>query len=409
MIKKIKIDQLKPGVFIHDFDSGWHTENLFINQTLVKNTRTIEIISSWGIKEVFIDTDKGLDIDEAKTGREVQLETDENLRKLAEADPSSSYYVPLKEEVALAEDIKKEATSVIQRAAQNIQDGKPLETEDAFLLIEKMQESVTRNKDALILLTRIRQKDEYTLMHSISVGSLVLSFCNYAKIPHDRTLNFAGGALFHDIGKTLIPLSILNKPGKLTDLEFEEMKRHAEYSAEVMKSAEKIPHEAFDMGLHHHERYDGSGYPHGLKGDEIGFGSQIAAICDVYDAITSNRCYRDGMDSILALRKLYEWSSYHFNKDLTYQFIRCVGVYPIGTCVRLESGLIGVVVGSTDNVLQPIVRVFYDNKKQDSVTLYDRDLFKIGDKVTSYEDTGKWDLKKLKIFEDLPAGISLFS
>lgn len=98
-----------------------------------------------------------------------------------------------------------------------------------------------------------------------------------------------------------------------------------------------------------------------------------------------------------------------FNKDLTYQFIRCVGVYPIGTCVRLESGLIGVVVGSTDNVLQPIVRIFYDDKKQASVPLYDRDLFKIGDKVTNYEDPGKWDLSKLKIFDDLPAGISLFS
>lgn len=112
----------------------------------------------------------------------------------------------------------------------------------------------------------------------------------------------------------MIPLSILNKPGKLTDLEFEEMKRHAEYSAEVMKSAERIPHEAFDMGLHHHERYDGTGYPHGLKGDEIGYGSQIAAICDVFDAITSARCYKDGMDSILALRKLYEWSNYHLIK-----------------------------------------------------------------------------------------------
>ncbi|MBC8318373.1 MAG: HD-GYP domain-containing protein [Desulfobulbaceae bacterium] len=409
MIKKITIDQLKPGVFIHDFDSGWHTENLFINQTLVKNVKTIDIIRSWGIKEVYIDTERGLDIDAAKTAREVRDETDKSLHELAKADPSSSYYIPLKEEIAIAENIKKEAASVIQRATANILAGEPLETEDAFQLIEKMGDSVTRNKDALILLTRIRQKDEYTLMHSISVGSLVLSFCYFAKIPHEMTLNLAVGALFHDIGKTRIPLEILNKPGKLTDSEFEEMKRHAEYSAEVMVNATNLPHEAFDMGLHHHERYDGTGYPDGLKGEEIGYGSQVAAICDVYDAITSARCYKGGMESILALRKLYEWSNYHFNKDLTYKFIRCIGVYPIGTCVRLESDLIGVVVGSTDNVLQPIVRVFYNDKKKSAVPVYDRDLFKIGDKVASYEDPGKWDLGKLKIFDDLPAGISLFT
>lgn len=409
MIKKIKVDQLKPGIFIHDFDCGWHTENLFINQTLIKSDKTIEIIRSWGIKEVFIDTDRGLDIDEAKSAKEVEVETDERLLKLGEDDSTSSYGMPLRDEVALAIDIKKEAASVIERAKANIKAGEPLETDDAYQLIDRMEESVSRNKDALLLLTRIRKKDEYTLMHSISVGSLVLSFCNFIKVPHDMTLNFAIGALFHDIGKTMIPNEILNKPGKLTEYEYDEIKKHSEYSAEVMKTAEGLPHEAYDMGLHHHERYDGTGYPHGLIGDEIGYGSQIAAICDVYDAITSVRCYKDGMESIDALRRLYEWSNYHFNKDLTYQFIRCIGVYPLGTVVRLENDLIGTVIGSTDNVLQPIIRVFYDERKKAPVSSYDLDLYKSDGHVVSYEKPDKWDLKKYNIFDDLPEGLSLFS
>jgi hypothetical protein len=115
------------------------------------------------------------------------------------------------------------------------------------------------------------------------------------------------------------------------------------------------------------------------------------------------------MESIDALRRLYEWSNYHFNKDLTYQFIRCIGVYPLGTVVRLENDLIGTVIGSTDNVLQPIIRVFYDERKKAPVSSYDLDLYKSDGHVVSYEKPEKWDLKKYNIFDDLPEGLSLFS
>ena len=282
-----------------------------------------------------------------------------------------------------------------------VREGRPLEFGSAIELVEKMDASLVRNKDALVLLTRIRRKDEYTLMHSISVGAYVLNFCNLNKYPHKQTMGLAIGALFHDIGKTKIPLEILNKPGKLTDAEFVVMKKHSVYSAHVLKHSHGLPKEAYDMGLHHHERYDGTGYPDGLKGDEISFGSQLCAIADVYDALTSDRCYKVGIDRIAGLRKIYEWSEYHFNKELAYKFIRSIGVYPIGTCVKLESGRIGVVVGSTESADQPVVRVFYDENKQAPLLVHDLDLLHTEDRVSMYEDAEKWDLKKMKIFGDV--------
>ena len=401
MIRKIHVDQLKPGIFIHDFNCKMTGENVLINQTLIKSEKAIEIIRSWGIKEVFIDTARGIDIAHTKTVRKMPRSTDKALHKMAVAQPSVSPKIPLKEEIQLARNIKKEAVGIIQRALNSAQEGKPLEAEYAYDLIEKMEESVSRNQDALILLTRIRRKDEYTLMHSISVGSLVLAFCKFCNISHEMTMNLAVGALFHDIGKIKIPLSILNKPGKLTDEEFKIMKRHAEYSAKAMEKAKGLPTEAHDMAMHHHERFDGSGYPDGLKGDEIQFGSQMAAICDVYDAITSVRCYKDGIDSVTGLKKLYKWSDYHFNKELTFKFIHCIGVYPIGSCVKLENNLIGVVIGSTDNVLQPLVRVFYNDQKKADMPIEDLDLSRMGLNVSSYESPDKWNIDKMNIFPDI--------
>ncbi len=357
---------------------------------------------------MYIDTERGLDVEDGILSQEVRQETETALQRLAEDEPYTARYLPLNEEISMAKKIKKEAVGLIQRAMANVREGKPIETEDAYPLIEKMQNSVTRNKDALVLLTRIRKKDEYTLMHSISVGALILTYCNFYKIPQDMALNLAIGALFHDIGKTLVPIGILNKPGKLDDTEYEVMKRHAEYSAKILRDAKNLPEVAQDMGLHHHERYDGNGYPHGLKGDEISFGSQLAAIADVYDAITSDRCYRNAIDRVEGLRKLYEWSEYHFNKEVAYNFIRCIGVYPIGTCVRLENDLIGVVVGTTENLVQPVVRVFYNDNKKDSVPVHDLDLSRTGGRVVGYEEPVKWNFGQLGVFNDISAEMSLF-
>ncbi|MEJ2691097.1 MAG: HD-GYP domain-containing protein [Deltaproteobacteria bacterium] len=405
MIKKVKIELLEPGVFVHDFNSDRRSSNLITSQTLIRDRRIVEILGSMGIREVNIDTDKGIDVQESIPALEVRTEIEEGLHELAAKQPDSIRNIPLTEELAVARKIKSQAVSVIRNVIESVRKGKPLETGEAFHLVEEMENSVTRNRDALVLLTMIRKKDEYTMMHSISVGAYILNFCNFYKVQEQQTLNLAIGALFHDIGKTRIPHAILNKPGPLDEKEFAIMKKHAQYSAEILQSGHHLPSETFDMGLHHHERYDGTGYPHHLKGEQISFGSQLAAIADVYDALTSDRCYKAGIDRVEALRKLYEWSGLHFNKDLTHQFIRCIGVYPIGSCVTLASGRVGIVVGSTESLIQPIVHIFYDKKKEREITIPELDLSQTEDQVVGYEESCNFDLKKLDAFKEVATDI----
>lgn len=399
MIKKIKIEQLRPGVFVHDFNCDWAGENIFISKTLIKTQEAVDIIRSWGIKEVYIDTDRGFDVESARAADAVQQETDKNLHNLAvKKEPVPSPAISLQEEIQTARRISNEAFDTIQQAMQAVQEGKQIDVESTFRLVDKMKRSISRNKDALLLLTRIRKKDEYTLAHSVSVSSLMLAFCHFCEMPHEMTMDLATGALLHDIGKTRIPSRILNKPGKLSLDEFDIMKRHAEYSAEILEETAELPPEAYEIALHHHERYDGTGYPHGLKARTIEFSSRMTAICDVYDAITSVRCYKKGLGRVEGLRKLYEWSDHHFDKELTYKFIQSIGVYPIGTCVRLEDELTAVVIGSTENVLQPVVRVFYDDKKGESMEVREMDLSVDGINVASYDPPETWSSKKKDIF-----------
>ncbi len=258
------------------------------------------------------------------------------------------------------------------------------------------------------MLARIRKKDEYTLIHSISVTSLVLAFCNCSGVDYETTINMATGALLHDIGKLQIPSKILNKPGRLDPEEFVLMKKHSEYSAKLLEGTKGLPAEAFDIALHHHERFDGTGYPDGLTGDAISFAAKIVSICDVYDAITSVRCYKRGLDRVEGLRKLYEWSSFHFDKEQAYKFISCIGVYPIGTCVELENGLSGVVVASTEKVLQPVVRVFFNNTKKTPIRVREIDLSTDEMNIASYDLSKEWNNEKIQVFKASSKALSPF-
>jgi len=208
------------------------------------------------------------------------------------------------------------------------------------------------------------------------------------------------GALLHDVGKTIVPPTILNKEGKLSEEEFVMIKKHAEYSRKLLEQTHGISDTAITMAGQHHERMDGSGYPLCIKGDEISYYSRAVAIADVYDAMTSIRCYHDKCPPTEVLKKMYEWSSYHFDRTLVEQFIRCVGIHPVGTLVRLESGLIGVVLQKGEkSLMQPVVRIVYNTKNRSFVRLpYEIDLAQPSsrngeNRIVSYESPDKWDIR----------------
>jgi HD-GYP domain-containing protein (c-di-GMP phosphodiesterase class II) len=224
-------------------------------------------------------------------------------------------------------------------------------------------------------------------------------FGNHRGLSSDVLHQTIVGALLHDLGKILTPDEILHKPGRLTPEEFEVMKLHARHSRDILATTEGIGELTVITAAQHHERLDGTGYPEGLKGDEISEYGRMVAISDVYDAITADRVYHKGMTPTQGLKKLLEWSGTHLDPSLVKQFIRCLGLYPVGSLVLLESGRLGVVVEANESDQRlPTVRVMYHTKFRMPITVDTLDLAKPGtqDRILRAVDpeTYKIDVRK---------------
>lgn len=397
MIKKVSVHQLKPGMFIHDMNCGW-MEHPFLTGTLkIKNGQEIKKIADNGIREVYIDTDKGLDVQDAPTESEVRAEIDHEMIEIAQkAKPIQT--TSLRDELEKSRRVHSEANKIVHSIMQDIRIGKQIELEQIDPMVAQMTSSIFRNKDALLSLCRIKNKDDYTFLHSVSVGALLISFARALELDRDIIQLLGVGGMLHDVGKMQVANEVLNKPGKFSDDEFQLMKSHVVHSRTILEATPGITQVSIDVAAQHHERFDGSGYPHGLKGEEMSVYGQMASIVDVYDAITSDRCYHKGMSPTEALRKMLEWSKFHFNPKLVHAFIRTIGIYPVGTLVMLESGKIAIVIEQYEkNLVLPLVRVVFNAKKNYYVTPEDIDLSNPlgqggGDKIVSHESPEKWGI-----------------
>lgn len=394
MIKKIRVEQLAPGMFIHDMNCGWMEHPFLGNRIKIRHDKDIEKIVGYGIREVYIDTEKGLDATDAQEESEVKAEIEHQMIEIVQkAKPRDT--AALHDELAKAKKVHGEANKIVHSILQDARIGKQVELEQVEPIVEQMTDSIFRNKDALISLSRIKQKDDYTFLHSVSVGTLLISFCRALEMDRDMIRLVGIGGLLHDVGKMKVPNSVLNKPGKLTDDEFMIMRSHVVHSREILSQTPGIAQASTDVAAQHHERHDGTGYPLGLKGEEMSVFGQMAAIVDVYDAITSERCYHKGMEPTVALRKMFEWSKFHFNPELIHAFVRTIGIYPVGTLVMLESGKIGIVIEQREqNLSLPQVRIVFNAKKGYYLAPEDVDLSKPTnhDSIVSHESPAKWGI-----------------
>lgn len=397
MIKKVKVQQLKPGMYIHDMNCGW-LEHPFVSGTLkIKNEQEIAKIVGSGIREVYIDTERGLDVADAPTAQEARAEVEKEMIEVAQkAKPVDT--ASLHEELAKAQKVHSEANRIVHGLLQDARLGKQLELEQVDPVVEQMTSSIFRNRDALLSLCKIKTKDDYTFLHSVSIGALLISFARALDMDRKLIQLLGVGGMLHDIGKMKVPDEILNKPGKLSDEEFAIMKSHVVHSRNILSETPGIAQASIDVAAQHHERFDGSGYPLGLKGSEMSVYGQMASIVDVYDAITSDRCYHKGMEPTVALRKMFEWSKFHFNPELVHAFVRTIGIYPVGTLVMLESGRIGIVTEQREqSLVQPLVRVVFNAKRGYYIKPEDVDLSKpLGaggaDRIVSHESPAKWGI-----------------
>ena len=397
MIKKVSKSELALGMFIHDLNCGWMDHSFLRNSFMLRKETDLTKIMESRINEVLIDTVKGIDLPSPI------LEGSAEPAPAAQP-PAAGTQTSHQEELGFAKAIQAEANQLITSVLLDARMGKQIQVERLNPVVSQITESILRNPGTLVSLCRIREGDTYTFNHSVSVCALLVSFCRCMELSPEIIHEAGIGGMLHDIGKMRVPDHILNKPGKLTDEEFVIMKGHATLGIETLSQTPGISRTVMQIAAEHHERYAGNGYPYGLKGTEITLLGRMAAIVDVYDALTSNRIYHKGKEPAEVLGMLLLWSdpsksaAPHLDMELVHHFIKAVGIYPVGTLVRLESNRLAVVIeqNGLNQTLYPKVRVIYDTRRNRALTPFDLDLSAPesgGDCILNGEDPEPWSIQ----------------
>ena len=366
MIKKISVDQLKPDMYVSDLNCDWIPHHNFQKEGRIPDQSIIDEIRRRGIREVYIDTARGLDAgDDALTAAEVDRNNQAALDKAAALKPDHKTRNGVQEELLKANKIHTQAKGLVSNVLKDVKLGRAIDVEAFDRLADGMVDSVLRNHNALACLGRIREKDNYLLEHSINLAVLMGIFAKSMKIDRETMHQTIVGAMLHDIGKVMIPDEVLHKPGKLSDDEFAIMRNHVVFSRELLKKTPGVSELTIKVAAQHHERIDGSGYPEGLHDCDICREGKMCAIADVYDAITADRVYHKGLPPTMALKKLLEWSGTHLDQTLVHRFIRSMGIYPVGSLVKLKSQRLAVVIEASESDQRlPLVKVIYSTSSQ---------------------------------------------
>lgn len=401
MLKRIAAKDIQLGMFICEFCGSWMEHPFWKTRFLLTDEKDLQAILTSGIKELWIDVTQGADVGIAVPGQ-----TEEEVAREIEAVLLEAENTQNKEKVSLEDEIQT-AAKLCTTAKEAVIDmfgdahaGKAIQIEQAHALVDDIANSVLRQPHALISLARLNTADEYTYMHSIAVCALMIALARQLNLAEDIVHEAGFAGLLHDIGKVGIPLKVLNKPGKLTDSEFAIVKSHPDMGAKILLESYQASPMVLDVCLHHHEKIDGTGYPYGLKGDAISLFAKMGAVCDIYDAITSNRPYKKGWAPADSIRKMAEWSRGHFDETVFQAFVKTVGIYPTGSLVHLESGRLAVVVEQNEgSLLNPRVKVFYSAKTKMPIIQETLDLAKLNgkEKIIGRESPDDWGFKNLDV------------
>jgi len=407
MLKKITVQQLRLGMHLKEFCGSWMEHPFWRSGFLLTDPKDIDSILASSIKEVWIDCSKGDDVgaeEVAVSEAESEAEVDAALQQVV-LEHRNTAPTTTAQEIAIATKICLQAKRAVISMFEEARMGKAVDTGGAQKLVDEITDSVTRNPSALISLARLKTVDDYTYMHSVAVCAMMVALAKQLKMDERQTRQAGIAGLMHDLGKAKIPMEILNKPGKLTAAEFDIVKRHPQDGYDMLLTGTDVDPIVLDVCLHHHEKTDGSGYPKGLSDSEISIFAKMGAVCDVYDAITSNRPYKAGWDPAESLRRMAEWSKGHFDVQVFQAFVKSLGIYPIGSLVQLKSGRLGVVVEQTGKSLtMPTVKVFFSTKSGMRIVPEIVDLSRPGtpEKIISREDPAKWRFTDL---DELWSGI----
>lgn len=369
-MKKVSVSDLKVGDKVLKFDRSWLATDFLTHKFVIKDQATINKIISNGILFVYIDAPSS----EQQIAQDIiNGDADDSLKQQVE-DLSLKAMIKL-QDFHHASGVYEESVKIVSNVLDDVRSGRMFNSGAVKHIAENIATVTMRNKSVLLSMTKLRTQDEYTFQHSMNVSVYAASLATHLGMSRQEVEQIANAGLMHDIGKMMVPESILNKPDKLTDEEYSIMKQHVELGYEYLKK-QGFQKEHLQLTLEHHERYDGSGYPQGLTDENISIAGKIGAIVDIYDAITSDRVYHKGVKAPTALKMMFQWADSHINKSVLEFFIKNIGIYPVGSLVLMSTYELAIVGKINNNKpTDPVVLVFM-NKLGDKLPIKVIDLSK---------------------------------
>lgn len=406
MLIEVEAEQLAVGMYVHSLDLAWYEHPFWSRRFLIRDQSDLDALLSAGPKVVVIDDSKGLGLSapsEKKTpfqskdtgnssapaisfesGRDDVAQSRGATRRAKSPQIPDTIVIPEQEKrrAPLLGDARaaemRRATKMLQRSKTEVINlfedarlGKAISTKKISGLVSQISDSVNKDPSIILNVARLKTKDEYTYLHSVSVCALMINLARRLGLEEDVVQDLGLAGMLHDLGKMTIPDPILNKAGKLDDDEWQIVRSHPEKGFAILSQTECGTPTALDVCLHHHEKMDGTGYPFRIPGENITLAARMAAICDVYDAITSQRSYNKPLSGAMALAKMMSWKG-HFDQQLLRSFVESLGIFPIGSIVHLTNETLAVVIGEDpEDYSMPLVRLFYDLPSRSAVEYRD--------------------------------------
>jgi HD-GYP domain-containing protein (c-di-GMP phosphodiesterase class II) len=403
MLKKIPVSDLRVGMHLHALDGAWLEHPFWRTKFVIADSAVIRQLAESPVRECWIDTALGLDVASPPDPADAPVPaTQARMATVLAPVVSEAPVAPAptrsqRDELVRAAAVCNRGRAAMMSMFREARMGQALDAEACGPLVDEITASVTANPGALISLARLKTKDDYSYMHSLAVCALMIALGR--QLGMDTAACRAAGlaGLLHDIGKAVMPLDVLNKPGRLTDAEFAVIRTHPERGHDLLVEGRGTSDEARLVCLLHHERMDGTGYPKRLKGDDVPLLARMGAVCDVYDAITSNRPYKSGWDPAESIARMASWKG-HFDPEVFSAFVRSLGIYPTGSLVRLESGKLAVVVEqNADALVRPVVRAFFSTKSKMPIAplLIDLSRQHCADRIVARESPAEWGFSYL--------------
>ncbi|MDT8759866.1 HD-GYP domain-containing protein [Sphingomonas psychrotolerans] len=392
---------MKIGMYIHGFEGSWFSHPFWRTRFLLERPEDLAAVLASEVQAVVIDVERGL----APSTPEPRA-----VPRASIATPAAHSVPVTPRDIAKADrEAAKKTIARSKRAVQGVFDsarfGQTIDTASVEPVVADISDAVDRNPAMFIDMARLKSKDEYTYLHSVAVCALMVNLARQLGLDETGVRSMGLAGLLHDVGKMAVPEAVLNKPGPLDDAEFALIRAHPQQGHAMLEKGEGVTQEVLDVSLLHHEKIDGSGYPFGLNGDAISLAARMGAICDVYDALTSDRAYKQGWTPLKAATEMYGWEG-HFDRELLFKFFRSIGVVPPGLLVRMRSNRLGIVLPDGAKEERSKVRIFHCAVEKSPLTLEDVFLSSSGgaDHIVSEEDPARWGFDWQALSQKLIAG-----